>query len=99
MHGRRGESRAHYLLELLRVISRPAACASERERRTDDCRIARLFDNLFGLRPRVREAPARHRKALFLHRLLEQLSVFRHANRLALRAYHLDAAAFEHTSV
>src|SRR5436853_5819921 len=95
MYGRRGKPRAHDLFKLLRVISRPAACAAERERRTDDCRIARLFDNLFGLRPGVREASARHREALLLHRTLEQLAVFRHANRLALRAYHLDAAAFE----
>jgi hypothetical protein len=44
----------------------------------------------------VREAAARHRQAASLHRPLEQLAVFGHADGLALGADHLDAELREH---
>src|SRR5437588_12057540 len=96
MDGRGRKPRAHDLLELFGVVSRPAARASERETGADDRGVLRLFDYRFGLGPRVREAAARHRQSLLLHRALEQLAVFRDAYRLALRADHLDAELPKH---
>src|SRR5262249_400086 len=90
--------------ELLDVVGDAAADAAHRERRADDewkldPLLAEVADERARLFPRLPDATHRHVEADFAHRVLEQLPVLRHLDRMNRRANELDAVFLEDARV
>ena len=85
------------MLQHLAAIVRDAgAAAAEDERGPHDHRVADLARDAQRFVERVRDARRRHAQPDLDHRLLEALAVLGGADRLDVRADHLDVERVEH---
>ncbi len=87
------------LLELLAVVGDAAAGAAEGEARADDGREADVGLDRQRLLVAARDLGLRAVEADLRHRLLEQLAVLGHADRVARGADQLDAVLLQHAVV
>ena len=99
MNWRCRESGANDFLKLLRIVGSAAAGTAQCERWSDDGRIASASNNLSRFIPGSREATLRHLEPFFVHRPLEEQTVFRNRNGLPIRADHFHSTFVEHAAI
>ncbi len=99
VHGARIEAAFDDVGEFLFVVGDAAARAAKREGGADDGGQAYHLECVHRLFHVVDELGARAFEADAVHRVAEELAVFRHLDRLALRADHLDAEFLQHAHI
>src|SRR6266436_3075070 len=97
LNGRSCQATTHDLFELFRVVSNATAGASEGERRSNDGRVSRLFNQRLSIVPAVDKTAAWHQQSSFVHGLLKQTTILGDPDRFSPGANEFHVALRQHT--